>query len=535
MLTYLIVFLGVQLLQGLFLWKGYQKAGYKGWQAFVPIWTMLILLKVIERPWWWIFLVYLPVIGNIMAIVLAYEWLHVFGYRQKRYTLLAVLTLGLFVAYVMYQPKTQYIGKSEAVIADNVPSWLSGIIYAVVAASTIHAYFIQPYTIPTSSLEKTLLVGDFLFVSKFHYGARLPMTPIAAPMVHDTIPLAGVKSYCSKLQLPYLRLPALQKIKRNDIVVFNWPTDTVRFFRDPSGIHAYKPVDKKSHYVKRAVAVAGDTFEIRDGDVYINGKKEVYPVRAKLQTSYTVDTDAEFRSYLVSLYGSQYTPEQLLPVFLFQNFAITDASGFSADNQFVVQSATEEVAQKIGQLPHIEKVTKIVAPKQYNKAIFPHNERFAWSEDNFGPVEIPAEGKTVQLTQENLPLYQRIIAEYEGNTLQTQGNDILINGQKATSYTFRQDYYWMMGDNRHNSEDSRYWGFVPFDHVVGKPVLVWMSWDSNASGLDKIRWSRLFTTVNGEGEPVSYLYWVLGLGVLGYIGYEVYKKKYNGKAKVKKS
>ena len=535
MLTYLIVFLGVQLLQGLFLWKGYQKAGYKGWQAFVPIWNMLILLKVIERPWWWIFLVYLPVIGNIMAIVLAYEWLHVFGYRQKRYTLLAVLTLGLFVAYVMYQPKTQYIGKSEAVIADNVPSWLSGIIYAVVAASTIHAYFIQPYTIPTSSLEKTLLVGDFLFVSKFHYGARLPMTPIAAPMVHDTIPLAGVKSYCSKLQLPYLRLPALQKIKRNDIVVFNWPTDTVRFFRDPSGIHAYKPVDKKSHYVKRAVAVAGDTFEIRDGDVYINGKKEVYPVRAKLQTSYTVDTDAEFRSYLVSLYGSQYTPEQLLPVFLFQNFAITDASGFSADNQFVVQSATEEVAQKIGQLPHIEKVTKIVAPKQYNKAIFPHNERFAWSEDNFGPVEIPAEGKTVQLTQENLPLYQRIIAEYEGNTLQTQGNDILINGQKATSYTFRQDYYWMMGDNRHNSEDSRYWGFVPFDHVVGKPVLVWMSWDSNASGFNKIRWSRLFTTVNGEGEPVSYLYWVLSLGALGYIGYEVYKKKYKGKAKVKKS
>ena len=229
MLTYLTIFLGVQLLQGLFLWKGYQKAGYKGWQAFVPVWNMLILLKIIERPWWWVFLVYLPVIGNIMAVVLAYEWLHVFGYRQKRYTLLAVVTLGLFIAYVMYQPKTQYIGKSEAVIAENVPSWLNGILYAVVAASTIHTYFIQPYTIPTSSLEKTLLVGDFLFVSKFHYGARLPMTPLATPMVHDTLPLVGVKSYLPKPQLPYLRLPALQKIKRNDIVVFNWPTDTVRF------------------------------------------------------------------------------------------------------------------------------------------------------------------------------------------------------------------------------------------------------------------------------------------------------------------
>ena len=340
MWTYLIVFLGVQLLQGLFLWKGYQKAGYKGWQAFVPVWNMLILLKIIQRPWWWIFLVYLPVIGNITAMVLAYEWLHVFGYRKKRYTLWAVLTLGLFVAYVMYLPKTQYIGKSEAVIAENVPSWLNGIIYAVVAASTIHAYFIQPYTIPTSSLEKTLLVGDFLFVSKFHYGARVPMTPLSLPMVHDSIPLTGLKSYIPQPQLPYLRLPGVQKIKRNDIVVFNWPTDTVRTFRDPLKIHVDKPVDKKSHYVKRAVAIAGDQFEIRDGDVYINGKKEVYPVRVKLQTSYTIDTDAEFRNYLVGLYGRQYTPEQLLPVFLYQSFGITDASGFSDDNQFVVQSAT---------------------------------------------------------------------------------------------------------------------------------------------------------------------------------------------------
>ena len=212
MVTYLIVFLGVALLQGVLLWKGYQKAGYKAWQAFVPVWNMLILFKIIQRPWWWIFLVYLPVIGNIMAIVLAYEWLHVFGYRQKRYTLLAVLTLGIYLSYVTYLTKTQYLGKNEAIIAENVPSWLNGILYAVVAASTIHTYFIQPYTIPTSSLEKTLLVGDFLFVSKFHYGVRLPMTPLSTPMVHDTIPVVNVKSYLSEPQLPYLRLPALQKI-----------------------------------------------------------------------------------------------------------------------------------------------------------------------------------------------------------------------------------------------------------------------------------------------------------------------------------
>ena len=234
---------------------------------------------------------------------------------------------------------------------------------------------------------------------------------------------------------------------------------------------------------------------------------------------------------MVNLYGGQYTAEQLLPVLLFQNFSVTDASGFSSPTEFIVQSATDEVAEKIRQLPHIKNVSKILAPREYNPAIFPHSKNYSWSEDNFGPVEIPAQGKTIQLSIENLPLYKRIIAEYEGNELSVQGSDIFINGQKANTYTFLQNYYWMMGDNRHNSEDSRYWGFVPFDHIVGKPVLIWMSWDANASGFDKIRWNRLFTTVNGEGEPVSYLYWVLGLGILGYIGYEVYKKKYRGKAK----
>lgn len=536
MLTYLIMFLGLQLLQGLFLWKGYQKAGYKSWQAFVPVWNTLILLKIIERPWWWILLLCLPVIGNIMAMVLVYEWLHVFGYNQKRHTFYTMISLGLYLAYIMYKPDTQYVGKNDKKIAQHVSPVLNGIIYAVVAASTIHAYFIQPYTIPTSSLEKTLLVGDFLFVSKFHYGARVPMTPLSLPMIHDAIPFTGIKSYISQPQLPYLRLPGLQKIKRNDIVVFNWPTDTIRFFGDKSNIHVDKPVDKKANYVKRAVAIPGDQLELRDGDVYINGQKEVYPGSAKLQTSYTVDTDAEFWNYLVSLNGIQYTaekPEDVLPNFLKNNFAITDVSFFKAKNQFFVQSATEEVAQKIGQLPHIEKVTKIVEPKQYNEDIFPHSKYFPWSRDNYGPVEIPAEGKTVQLTLENLSLYKRIIEEYEGNTLQVRDKDIFINGQKATSYTFRQDYYWMMGDNRHNSEDSRYWGFVPFDHVVGKPLLVWMSvdWEKPKS----IRWDRLFTFVNTEGNPISYRYWVLGLGVLGYIGYEVYKKKYKGKAKVKKS
>ncbi|WP_264845948.1 signal peptidase I [Capnocytophaga catalasegens] len=511
MTTYLLIFLIVQLLQGLFLWKGYVKAGYKGWKAFVPIWNMIIALKIIKRPWWWVFLVYLPVIGNIMVIAMVYEWLHVFGYQKKRYTLFTILTLGGYLAYVMYLPETKYVGRDEHIIKKNVPAWISAVIFAVVAASAIHTYFIQPYTIPTSSLEKTLLVGDFLFVSKFHYGVRMPMTPVSMPMVHDTIPVVGVKSYLNKIELPYMRLPALQKVKRNDIVVFNWPTDTVRFFRDNSGMHFYKPIDKKSNYVKRAVAVAGDRFEIKDGDVYINGKKEIYPVRAKLQYSYFVKMKD----------GVTLTPE-----WLYRQYGITDGMQPLPENVFLIRALTDDVAQKLASLPEVEKIQKVVSPQgEYNQFVFPHNVHFAWNEDNYGPINIPAKGQSVTLSLENLPLYKRIIQVYENNLLEVKGTDIFINGKKSTSYTFKQDYYWMMGDNRHNSEDSRFWGFVPFDHIVGKPVLIWMSIDGNASGLDKIRWNRLFTTVNGKGEPVSYRYYAFAIIILVWGGYEFYSRK----------
>ena len=509
-MTYLYIILLAQLLNGLFFWKGYQKAGRKVWEAFVPFYNTIVFLKIIERPWWWVFLLYLPVIGNIMIIVMTYEWLHVFGYRKKRYTLLSVLTLGIYAAYVMYLPTTNYVGKDLDAIRQNVSSWVSAILFAVVAASGIHTYFIQPYMIPTSSLEKTLLVGDFLFVSKFHYGVRVPMTPLSLPMVHDSIPLIGTKSYLKTPQLPYLRLPALQKVHRNDITVFNWPTDTVRYFRDPSHIHIDKPIDKKSNYVKRTVAIPGDVFEIRDGDVWINGQKEVYPIRAKLQASYVVVTQPNIA---------------LTPQLMYQEFGVTDPSGLVAENTYMFTSLTEEVAKTLQNNPSIVSVTRNVNKAGvYNPSIFPHTKVYPWNEDNYGPITIPAKGKTVDLTIENLPLYRRIISVYEHNVLEVKGADIYINGQKATRYTFQQDYYWMMGDNRHNSEDSRFWGFVPEDHVLGKPVLVWLSINKYASGFNKIRWERMFTTVNGEGEIQSYRYYVFA--VLGlFLLYSFLKKK----------
>lgn len=511
-MIYVYILVIAQIINGLFFWKGYEKAGYKAWQAFVPFYNNVLFLKIIERPWWWVFLMYLPVIGNIMLIVMTYEWLHVFGYRKKRYTLLSVLTLGLFTAYVTYLPTTKYIGKDNEVIKKNVSSWVSAILFAVVAASAIHTYFIQPYMIPTSSLEKTLLVGDFLFVSKFHYGVRVPMTPVALPMVHDSIPVVGTKSYLKVPQLPYLRLPALQKIERNDITVFNWPTDTVRFFRDNSHIHVDKPVDKKSNYVKRTVAVAGDTFEIKDGDVYINGKKEIYPVRAKLQTSYVVQTKPNVGKFE--------------PLSMYEQFGVTDYFAEVQPNTYIFSSLTEEVANALRNNPNIVSVTKrIEEVGKYNPSVFPHSENYKWNEDQYGPITIPAQGQTVSLSAENVPLYKRIIEVYENNSLEIKGNDIFINGQKTNTYTFKQNYYWMMGDNRHNSEDSRYWGFVPEDHVLGKPVLVWMSVDKNASGFNKIRWNRLFTTVNGEGEPVSYRYYALVIILVTWGGYEWYSRR----------
>lgn len=511
-MIYVYILVIAQIINGLFFWKGYEKAGYKAWQAFVPFYNNVLFLKIIERPWWWVFLMYLPVIGNIMLIVMTYEWLHVFGYRKKRYTLLSVLTLGLFAAYVTYLPTTKYIGKDNEVIKKNVSSWVSATLFAVVAASAIHTYFIQPYMIPTSSLEKTLLVGDFLFVSKFHYGVRVPMTPIALPMVHDSVPIVGTKSYLKVPQLPYLRLPALQKIERNDITVFNWPTDTVRFFRDNSDIHVDKPIDKKSNYVKRTVAVAGDTFEIKDGDVYINGKKEIYPVRAKLQTSYVVQTKPNVGNFQ--------------PRLMYRRYGVTDYFDEVQPNIYIFSSLTEEVANALRNDSGVVSVTKrIEEAGKYNPLVFPHSENYKWNEDQYGPITIPAKGQTVSLSAENLPLYKRIIEVYENNSLEIKGNDIFINGQKTNTYTFKQNYYWMMGDNRHNSEDSRYWGFVPEDHVLGKPVLVWMSVDKNASGFNKIRWNRLFTTVNGEGEPVSYRYYALVIIIVTWGGYEWYARR----------
>ena len=478
------------------------KAGRKRWEAFVPIYNYFVAMKIIGRPWWWTLLLFVPVVGNIMLIVVIYEFLHVFGYRKKRYTLFTILTLGLFLVYINFNKNTKYVGRDNEVMIKNVSTWTSAILFAVVAATIVHTYFMRPYTIPTSSLEKSLLIGDFLFVSKFHYGARVPMTPLALPMVHDSIPGTGLASYLKKPQLPYMRLPGLQKIKRNDIVVFNWPADTLKtMWGDHSGKFTYKPIDKKTNYVKRCVAIAGDTMEIKNGDIYINGKLSKMPDRAKPQFFYKV------------------TLKDINQINnLLQTYKIKEARRAGDGSIYVNLDA--DLAKRVKNNPNVVSLEKQLTPKgKYDKSIFPHDPQYPWSIDNYGPIYMPKKGETVELNEKTIPFYRDLLKRYEGVSFAENGNEYYINGKKTNKYTFKQDYYWMMGDNRQNSLDARYWGYVPFDHVVGKPVFIWMSWDGKHP-----RFERWFTTVGGSGKPVSYL-WVFIVGLVLYFGYTSYKKK----------
>ncbi len=576
-----IFFLIVQVIHGLGTWKLYEKAGRKRWEAFVPVYNSIVLMRIIGRPTLWTILLFIPIINLIMFPVIWVETLRSFGKKSTADTFLGLFTLGFYIYYVNYTQNVTYISDRSLVASTKTGDTISSILFAVVVATLVHTYVMQPFTIPTSSLEKTLLVGDFLFVSKFHYGARTPITTIAAPMVHDTIPLINKKSYSDWPQLPYFRFPGFEKIERNDIVVFNWPVDTVYYFRDPSGRYAYKPIDKKSNYVKRCVGIPGDIIKIKNSELYVNDKVLILSNRAKPQYSYTAKANpgtvsdnifAELNTYPGDQGGTLRDNDSILyfPALSAQSVSKLKSTPGVTNVEKIIETENKVFTYDFKYNPNIQDnflndISKIKQlgnfrideregnifriynlPKEFislltkNKSvvycrevfdIFPHSVyQKNWTKDNLGPIYIPQEGKQVALTPETLPFYSRVISEYEGNKLEVKGADIYINDKKATSYTFKQNYYWMMGDNRHNSEDSRYWGFVPENHVVGKPVFIWLSWDSSGSGLNKIRWDRMFTTVSGEGEPQSYFKYFLGLVVLYVLGDYFWKKRKDAKA-----
>lgn len=552
-------FLLVQGVHFLSTWKLYQAAGFKAWQAAVPVYNAVILMKIIRRPWWWVILLFIPTINLILFGVIWVETLRSFGKNSSKDTFLVLLTFGLYIATLNYSAKPTYIENRSLVPRTGVGETISSILFAIVAATLVHNYFIQPFIIPTGSLEKSLLIGDFLFVSKFHYGARAPMTAVSVPMVHDTIPLLKVRSYLKSPQIPYFRLPALQKIKHNDIVVFSWPADTVRqFFVREKGVD--KPIDKKSNYVKRCVGLPGDTLSIIDGRVHINGIKNKLPQRAEVQFSYDVYAEKGVSSRKLATAGfkdfnrkykieniTESSYRELVPYIIgrigntVDNFVvITESRGLPPEligrlglrvSELLESKKemllTDKEAQLLGQTAGIDSIIQRVNKKQApNETFFPNRIPFDWNEDQFGPLWIPKRNITITLTNQNIPLYKKIIEDYEGNTLEITPSAIRINGIPTQEYTFKQDYYWMMGDNRHRSEDSRFWGFVPEDHVVGKPVFIWFSIEGINDGIKnwRIRWDRVFTTVDGPGERLSYFPYFLVVLAL-WQGYSFFRKR----------
>jgi signal peptidase I len=473
------------------------------WEALIPAWNLWILIKITNKSWWWILLLCIPFI-NFFVLMLLFVELSV-GFKRNavwEYFAAAVLPFIYFPVLVFGNKETYTQPKNLPVFKKTVVrDWFDTIIFAVFAAAIVRMFFFENYTIPTSSMEKSMLIGDFVYVSKLSYGARMPQTPIAFPLVHHTLPLTeNRKSYVDAVQLNYRRFFQRNTVQRGDVVVFNFPVgDTVSTaFQSAADYYALvrehgrdlvwrdrlnfgdivvRPVDKRENFVKRCVAVAGDTLQIINQQIFINGKFFECPKHT--QFNY-----------------------QILP----NPFAIPKTRwrdiGVSNEDMDMLYAygfvpLTNTMVEKVKLFPEVEEVRTVIFPKDnFDQRIFPYNENFLWNADNLGPIYIPQKGQTIEISVDNLPLYYRVITTYEGHDLEVKNNQILINGLLAETYTFEMDYYWVMGDNRHNSADSRFWGFVPEDHVVGQPKFTWLSLDKDKGWFQgKIRWHRMFRVV----------------------------------------
>ncbi len=461
----------------------------------------------------------------------------------------------IFDAYITKKIPWYFWKNSKNELVRGVMSWVDAIVFALVAVYFVNIYFFQNYQIPSSSLEKTLLVGDFLFVSKMSYGPRVPNTPLSMPLAQHTLPGTNLKSYIEHPQWPYKRVKGFGPVKRGDIVVFNFPAgDTVAtnfqqtdfytlayqegkrkypnridmdsltreeqriiynlyynagremILSNPQfyGKVVVRPVDRRENYVKRCVGVPGDLLEIKNGQIYINGVAEENP--PGIQFNYLVQTTGP------------YIPENIFRELHIskddQNLISGDAG---ADNYFSQLGFTgRDVNGRLNPVYYLPLTKAAHDALLANKALiskiemepeelygaapmYPLNLYTKWNWNNYGPIWIPKKGETIELTADNLPIYQRCIEAYENNKLEVTPEGIFINGEQTNLYTFKMDYYWMMGDNRHNSADSRSWGFVPEDHIVGKPIVVWLSLDKDRGWFDgKIRWNRIFKWVHND-------------------------------------
>ena len=574
--TYLLIFAIQTILVFIGLWKIFTKAGYKGWYSIVPFYNIWIALKIIDKKYWWFIYMLIPFINIYVTILIFIEFARCFSHRGLGYQILIALFPWVMLPLMGFN-KDEYVDPKTApkYKIGAARDWAECIIFAIIAATIIRSMFFESYRIPSSSMEKSLLVGDFLFVSKIAYGPRVPMTVLSLPLMHHTVPLLNTKSYVEWIELPYHRLPGLGKIKRNDCVVFNFPDGDTLSTAYQSNVSYYslikeygrtnvwtdkshfgdiitRPVDKRENFIKRCIGLPGETLKVENGVVYINGKRMESPKDYQL-TYYVQIKDGYFFNekelinvgvskedmqmmelyYYITLtksqiqtlktnpyiYNIQPTNENKgdyslivddnTPLFCQILFrpelgdikAFLLSAGISQEQvnglrNYPTLPLSKEIIKSIKQVDYVEKIEPVLAMKGYkNRDLFPFSETFNWNIDNYGSVTIPKKGMQIALNDENEMFYGRCIRVFEGNTLEKRGNDWFLNNKKATSYTFKMDYYWMMGDNRHNSADSRYWGFVPEDHIVGKASFVWFSWNKDQKGLKKVRLNKLFRTV----------------------------------------
>lgn len=502
---FILILVIYSVLYGIATWKLFKYGGESSWKAYVPILNFLTTLKIIQRPWWWILIIFIPVVGPILQIVILIDFLRCYDKKKIGDIMLTIIFNIFYLGFVNYNNNTQFIG-----VENRKETIIASILFAVIFATIIHTYVIQPYVIPTSSMERTLLVGDFLFVSKLNYGARIPMTPIALPFLQSKIPWTGIKphnqinSYIDVVRIPYMRIPGWEKIKRYDIVTFNYPSDS-----------SHNSIDRKDPYVKRCLGLPGDSISFRNGRAFFGKKEEQLPKDAERQFKFKVIVNGELSNLkLKRLMG-------------FVPYEVSNKNGF---NEYVFPGLTEKIKKHIASWENVVEVKEEIDNlgdkliSCYNekntlcncndienikidstKTIFPEDKN--WNTDQYGPLYIPKKGDNIKLNKNNITQYYNIITRYEGNRkIEIDGEKILIDGKPHQEYKIQQNYYFMIGDNRDGSLDSRFFGYVPEDHILGKPVFIWLSIQGIFdSGDFAIRWNRMFKIPNiGNPNKTSY-------------------------------
>ena len=442
-------------------------------------------MELVGKPNWWFIYLLIPLFNIFAYYILIFDLIRCLGKESIWSQIICIFAFYLYLPWLAFQKDTKYLGKVDTLpvpIKSPVKEWTEAIAFAVIAATLIRWTIMEAYTIPTPSMENSLLVGDFLFVSKFHYGTRTPATPLQMPLTHQKIWFTEVPSYVEWIKLPQFRLPGLTSVKRGDVVVFNVPRDEENnFMIYDTTKWKYFPVDLKTNYIKRCVAEAGDTFEIRDKVLYANGIAQEPPPQSRYQYRVVASDEINERNFE----KMELDPDDL-----------TYQGRNDLGQAEYVMHLTQESKEKIKSFPFIISVNDIPATKEFGAQLFPFYDSLDWTADNYGPLVIPSKGMKISINDSTLAFYGMAIKDYEGNKdVSISKGKLLIGGEEVKEYTFKQDYYFMMGDNRNNSLDSRYWGFVPEDHIVGKGFFIWLSLDQYGTWLDKIRWNRFLKII----------------------------------------